>query len=113
MRDTFEQHGSAWFAPCSDLHSGPVFHAASEPRPSGQQQQQQAAAGAAAGSAADVAASSDNEDASSSGEGTEGQQQGEQQQQEPAWQSQWAAHGWLQDNPLVRCAELKLAGAVP
>lgn len=88
MRDTFEQHGAAWFAPCPELHSGPVFHAASEPGPTGQQQQ------VAAGGAA---ASSDSSDGEASSSGEE-----EQQQQEAAWQLQWAAHGWLQDNPLVR-----------
>lgn len=88
MRDTFEQHGADWFAPCPELHSGPVFHAASEPRPAGQQQQQAAAGAAASSDSSDGEASSIGED--------------EEQQQEAAWQSQWAAHGWLQDNPLVR-----------
>ncbi|PRW58022.1 tRNA (guanine-N(7)-)-methyltransferase isoform A [Chlorella sorokiniana] len=93
MRDTFEEFGSAWFAPCPELHSGPVFHAASEPRPAAQQQQQVAAAAA---DAADAAASSSSDDGGSSS-GEEAQQQ---RQQQPAWQSQWAALGWLQDNPL-------------
>lgn len=100
MRDTFEQHGSAWFAPCPELHSGPVFHAASEPRQAADPQQQQQQVAAAAADAA-ASSSSDSEEASSSGEEAE-QRQGEQQQQQPAWQSQWAALGWLQDNPLVR-----------
>lgn len=85
MRDTFEQHGAAWFAPCAEAHAGPTFQAASEPKP--------AAAGAAA------AAEQQQE------------QQEEEQQQEPAapeWQSQWAAQGWLSDNPLVSAPPLLL-----
>lgn len=115
MRDTFEQHGSAWFAPCPELHSGLVFHAASEPRQAAdpQQQQQQQVVAAAADAAA--SSSSDSDEAGSSGEEAE-QRQGEQQQQQPAWQSQWAALGWLQDNPLVRlipCLVFIMAFPIP
>jgi len=91
MRDTFEQHGSAWFAPCQELHSGPTFQAASEPRPAANEQQQ--------------------EGQQQEGQQQEGQQQQAaaasegQQQQEQRWQSQWAAAGWLQENPLVRACQ--------
>lgn len=92
MRDTFEQHGAAWFAPCHELHSGPTFQAASPPRPrAGQQGQAGQQAAAAAEAAAEQGA-----------EGQQGEEVQQQEQEEPQWQSQWAAAGWLQDNPLVR-----------
>lgn len=90
MRDTFEQHGAAWFAPCHELHSGPTFQAASPPRPrAGQQGQAGQQAAAAAEAAAEQGA-----------EGQQGEEVQQQEQEEPQWQSQWAAAGWLQDNPL-------------
>lgn len=82
MRDAFEQHGSSWFAPCQELHSGATFLAASEPKAQG-------AAGAS----------------SSSGSGGGGDEQGGE-----AWQSQWAAQGWLRENPLVTSAGEPLQG---
>ena len=75
MRDTFERHGAAWFAPCPEAHAGPTFLAASPPREPPPQQQQQE---------------------------QQQEQQEPQQPPEPQWQSQWAAAGWLVDNPLVR-----------
>jgi hypothetical protein len=99
MRDTFEQHGSAWFAPCQQQHAGPTFLAASEPKPKPaaqpqrqQQQQQQPEPG---------------EQQVGASLGQQPEQPAEQQEQEPPeerWQSQWAAAGWLQDNPLVSAA---------
>ncbi|KAL4433842.1 hypothetical protein ABPG75_000283 [Micractinium tetrahymenae] len=97
MRDTFEQHGSAWFAPCQELHSGPTFQAASPPRPPPQQQGQQGQADQQAATA----------DAAAEEQGGEGQQEEEEAGQQPEEraeqaqrQSQWAAAGWLQENPL-------------
>ncbi len=94
MRDTFEQYGSAWFAPCQELHSGATFQAASPPWPRAQQQGQQAQQAQQQAAAADAAAEQ-------GGEGQQGQGE-EQQDEQEQWQSQWAAAGWLQDNPLVR-----------
>ena len=80
MRDKFEQHGSSAFAPCPVHHvREATFHAASPPP--------EDAAGAAGAAAA--AATSDG-GSSSAAEGS------------AAWQSQWAAAGWLRQNPLVR-----------
>ena len=98
MRGTFEQHGSAWFAPCQQLHAGPTFLSASEPkpRPAAQQQQQQQKP-------------EQGEQQAEEQQEQQAAEQQEQQQPEVQWQSQWAAAGWLQDNPLVSPATLLLA----
>ncbi|PSC69143.1 tRNA (guanine-N(7)-)-methyltransferase [Micractinium conductrix] len=81
MRDSFEQHGAAWFAPCPQLHTpDAVFHAASEPRPAAAEQQ--------------AAQREQQQPAEPQGVAAE------QQEAQPAWRSLWAAAGWLQNNPL-------------
>ncbi|KAI3434614.1 hypothetical protein D9Q98_002682 [Chlorella vulgaris] len=97
MRDSFEQHGSTWFAPCQQLHSGATFLAASEEQ-QGQGQGQGQAAGGVVGEQA-------TEQQQQQQQGTD--QQGPEQQaaavvggEQPQWRSQWAASGWLADNPL-------------
>jgi hypothetical protein len=93
MRDTFEQHGSAWFAPCQQQHAGPTFLAASEPKPAAQQQQQQ-----------QPEPGEQQGGASLEQQPEQPAEQQKQEQPEEQWQSQWAAAGWLQDNPLVSAA---------
>lgn len=107
MRDTFEQHGSAWFAPCREAHGGATFCAASEPPPPQQQQhgeQAQQGASAAGGQAQAQQQQHHHQQ-------HQQQQQEQQEASEPQWESEWAASGWLRDNPLVSsCSPSEPAG---
>lgn len=104
MRDAFERHGGAAFRLAEQHGEGSVWFAA-QPAAAEEAAAPAASTGATAEAAAAAAASTASTDAEAGssyeeggGEGAGGS--GDEEEEEEAFESQWAALGWLQVNPL-------------